>query len=192
MKIRKENLNCGNAECFYEGQVSKMEFWDLYDGKRKPINRSIKRGEQKRAGEFHIVVEVWTINSKSEILVTLRDPKKDCYPNKWENTGGSLLSGETSRQGAVRELFEETGILALESELILLGTRKEQSIFIDIFLLRHDIEIENITLQTGETIDAKWVTLGRLDEIIEDGSLAQPTGERLQFVREEFKKHYSS
>jgi len=169
-----------------------MEFWDLYDENRNPINRSFKRGEQKRSGEFHIVVEVWTINSKGEILVTLRDPKKDCYPNKWENTGGSLSSGETSKQGAVRELFEETGILALESELILLGTRKEQSTFIDIFLLRHDIEIENITLQAGETIDVKWVTLDRLDEMIEDGSLAQPTGERLHFFREEFEKHYDS
>ena len=169
-----------------------MEFWDLYDENRNPINRSFKRGEQKRAGEFHIVVEVWTINSNGDILVTLRDPEKELYPNKWENTGGSLLSGETSRQGAVRELFEETGILALENELILLGAKKEQSAFVDIYLLKHDIEIEEIILRKGETIDAKWVSLDRLDEMIEDGSLAQPTGDRLQFVKEEFERHYYS
>ena len=35
------------------------------------------------------------------------------------NTGGSVLAGETSRQGAVRELKEETGIGVSEEELIM-------------------------------------------------------------------------
>jgi len=39
----------------------------------------------------------------------LRHPNKKEYSNYWENTGGSVLSGETSKVGAIRELFEETG-----------------------------------------------------------------------------------
>jgi 8-oxo-dGTP pyrophosphatase MutT (NUDIX family) len=166
-----------------------MEKWDLYNENRQPLNRTLIRGEQKNPGEHHIVVEVWTVNSNRDILVTLRDPNKLEYPGKWENTGGSVLSGETSKQGAIRELFEETGISATENELSLLGTYKEHSAFVDIYLLRRDVEIEDLTMQEGETVDAKWVSFKELEDMINDLSLALPTAHRLRHVREEFDKH---
>ena len=166
-----------------------MEHWDLYDENRQPLNRTLIRGEQKQPNEYHTVVEVWTVNSNGEILVTLRDSNKIDYPDKWENTGGSVLTGETSRQGAIRELYEETGIVASEDELILLGTYQEKSAFVDIYLLRRDISIENIVLQKGETVDAKWITLDILDNMIKDLTLAQPTGIHLQYVRREFERY---
>ena len=82
-------------------------------------------------GEYHIVVEVWTVNNDGEILLTLRHPDKKEYPNFLENTGGSTVAGETSREGAVRELFEETGIVAAENELFYLGTNIGKAAFID-------------------------------------------------------------
>lgn len=39
----------------------------------------------------------------------------------WQSVTGSLEEGETHRQAAVREVFEETGITASEDELIELG-----------------------------------------------------------------------
>ncbi|HKP85508.1 MAG TPA: dihydroneopterin triphosphate diphosphatase [Blastocatellia bacterium] len=39
----------------------------------------------------------------------------------WQAVTGSLEEGETHRQAAVREVFEETGILRREDELIELG-----------------------------------------------------------------------
>ena len=166
-----------------------MEAWDLYDGNRQPLNRTIIRGEQLKQREFHVVVEVWTVNNQGQILLTLRDPSKPEYPDKWENTGGSVLSGETSRQGAVRELFEETGIVAGEAELILLGTIKETSVFYDIYLLKISTEICELTLQDGETVDAKWAGIEALDAMINDQTLALPIGRRLEYVREKFDKH---
>ena len=165
-----------------------IEQWDLYDENRNPLNRTIERGKQKQLGEYHTVVEVWTVNSNGEILVTLRDPRKQDYPGKWENTGGSALAGETSRQAAVRELCEETGIIASEDELILLGTYKEQSAFVDIYLLIRDLKIEEIVLQEGETVDVKWVTLEKLDSMAVDLTMALPTGIRLSHVREKFER----
>jgi len=166
-----------------------MEYWDLYDAERQALGRTIQRGKQKRAGEYHQVVSIWVINSKGEILLTLRDPNKVICPDKWENTGGSVLAGETSRQGAVRELREETGIVASEYELILLGTLQEESAFVDTYLLKRDLPIEHIVLQEGETVDAKWVTPQMLENMIADLSLAEPIGLRLYPIRDTFLSH---
>jgi len=166
-----------------------METWDLFDSTRQPLFRTHRRGEKIPPGEYHTVIEVWTVDSNKNVLVTLRDPNKEEYPNKWENTGGSALAGESSKQAAVRELHEETGIIAAEDELSLLGTYKEPSAFIDIYLLRRDISISQLTMQEGETVAAKWVTLQQLDTMIDDETLALPTGKRLASVRKAFQKH---
>ena len=93
-----------------------MELWDLFDENRRPLNRRQSRLAPKVHGEYHLVVVICVVNSKHEILLTLRHPDKEKYPNLWENTGGCIQAGETSRAGAVRELFEETGIRAAEED----------------------------------------------------------------------------
>jgi 8-oxo-dGTP pyrophosphatase MutT (NUDIX family) len=165
-----------------------LELWDLIDENREPLNRTHIRGEKMTLGEFHTVVCVWTANSKGEVLLTLRDPNKDEYPGKWENTAGSAIAGEGSRAGAVRELWEETGIRASESELIFLGTRKEKYQFADTYLVHRDLPIEELTLLEGETVDAQWVTIEKLDEMTAKGLMAKPVVERLKEFREEFEK----
>ena len=72
-------------------------------------------------GEFHVVVNVLSVDRQGNILITKRHPKKP-FGGKWEVTGGSVLAGETSLHGAVRELEEETGLHAAESELDYRGT----------------------------------------------------------------------
>ncbi|OGO92925.1 MAG: hypothetical protein A2Y17_06745 [Clostridiales bacterium GWF2_38_85] len=165
-----------------------MELWDLYDGNRQLLGRLQKRGEHIKRGDYHIVVDIWTVNSKQEILLTLRDPNKECFPNLWENSAGSILAGETSVQGAVRELFEETGIKAEENELNFLGELKEETAFIDTYIIRKDVEISELVMQESETVDAQWVTLGKLDEMINSGMIAEPVGTRLIPLRKAFEK----
>lgn len=163
-----------------------MEIWDLYDKNRRPLNRTHIRGEKMAPGEYHFVVETWTVNSKNQALVTFRDPRKESYPNKWENTGGCVLAGETVRQGAIRELREETGIIADESELIYLGSSMEVTAITDIFMLRRDLSISELTMQEGETVCAKWVSIEELDRLAQSEELALPTGKRLACVRDKF------
>jgi len=169
-----------------------MEKWDLFDEKRKPLNRTHTRGNEMVIGENHIVVDIWTVNSDKEILLTLRHPDKEIYPNFWENTGGSVLTGETSRSGAVRELFEETGINVNEDELVLLGTRKETTAFVDTYIVRKDISIPGLTMQEGETVDVKWVSIEKLDEMINNGDIASPVAERLEPLRKKFEDFLSN
>lgn len=163
-----------------------MEHWDLFDGARNPLGKTRLRGTPGTPGEYHIVVSIWTVNSHGNILLTLRDSAKESYPNCWENTGGSALAGETSRQAAVRELEEETGIVASEDELVLIGIEPTRDSFVDHYLLRRDVPLGEIRLQEGETADAKWVTLAELDAMIVDLSLAKPIGEQFNEIRERF------
>jgi 8-oxo-dGTP pyrophosphatase MutT (NUDIX family) len=132
------------------------------------------------AHTYHIVAEIWTVNTRGEILLTLRAPDKETYPDKWECTGGSILAGETALAGAVRELREETGIEAREHELMPLGTLRKPGAFYDAFLLRRDIEIQDLVLQPGETADAKWVTVPELHRMIKNKTIAEPIGKRFR------------
>ena len=165
-----------------------MELWDLYDRERRPLGRTHVRGVPCPPGEYHLVVTVWTVNSSGSILLTLRDPAKESYPNTWENTGGSALAGETSRGAAVRELLEETGIAAAEEELIPLGSQTTRDAHVDHYLLRRDIALKDLHLQPGETVDARWVTLEELNARISDLSLAKPIGEQFEGIRETFER----
>lgn len=165
-----------------------MEIWDLFDENRMPLHKTQRRQEPMKPGEYHIVVVVCVVNSRHEILLTLRHPEKEHYPDCWENTGGSMLAGETSRQGAARELCEETGIRVREEELVLLGTVKEESAFIDFYVVKKDVALSEIVLQDMETVDAKWVTFEELKEMGETGTLAAPVYKRIKQLEKELQE----
>ena len=86
-----------------------MEKWDLFDRERRPLGRTQERGQPLEPGCYHLVVAVCVVDGRGHMLLTLRDKAKPVYPNCWENTGGAVLAGETSLEGALRELREETG-----------------------------------------------------------------------------------
>ena len=62
---------------------------------------------------------VYTVTKDGKVLITQRSRNKT-NPLKWEVTGGSIIAGESSNEGASRELYEETGLLCKPEELIAL------------------------------------------------------------------------
>ena len=165
------------------------ERWDLLDRNRQPLGKTMFRGDPITAGAYHLCVEIWTVNSAGEILLTLRHPEKPDYPNLWECTSGSVLAGESSHAGAVREIWEETGILAREEELLKLDScLVKNMVFFDIYIIRRDLPLAQIRLQEGETVDAQWVSAAKLDEMIAQGLIVDIIAERLQKVRADFDR----
>ncbi len=163
------------------------ELWDLYDGDRHPLNMTHIRGTRLRRGTYHIAVGIWTVNDQNEILLTLRAPEKPDWPNLWENTAGSVLAGESSLQGAVRELREETGIHVSEKELYLLGTERGRNTIGDCYIVRKNVPLADIVFQKGETCAARWVTLTELDAMVAKGMVAPPVSSRLSRIRSRFE-----
>ena len=164
-----------------------MELWDLLDKNRKPLGMTHPRGRQypMPPNTYHTVVTVFTVDANNRILLTLRAPTKGMYPNYWEFTCGSGLAGEGSRASAHRELLEETGIDCPPEELILLGTLREPSAFMDCYLCAPDTAGEEIAvaLQEGETVDYKWVSFWEMEVMIHRGEIPPPCALRYGFSK---------
>ena len=133
-----------------------MEILDLYTADGKPSGLTVKRGERVPHGYYLMLVSVLTKNSAGQMLLTRRAKEKK-YAGRWEITGGCVQAGETARQGAVRELSEETGILVTEKELIPRGWAMRADYIHAFFEVHRDVPAEQIRLQPGETDSARWV-----------------------------------
>jgi 8-oxo-dGTP diphosphatase len=149
-----------------------MELWDLYDKYRNKTGRIHERGKPIQKGDYHVVVHVWIMNSKNEILVTKRHPKKT-YPGLWECPGGSVIKGESSLQGAIREVKEEIGIKLSEdnSKLEKSERRDYFSDFYDVWVFNQDFDVKDTIPQEGEVTEIKWVTKSELDHMFNNDNL---------------------
>lgn len=159
-----------------------MEYWDLLDKKGNPIGKTHLRGVPIPRGLYHRIVSVWTVDETNRLLVTLRAAEKESYPLYWENTAGSVLAGESSRDAAVRELREETGLMANAADLKLLHSHFGNTTLWDTYFLRGCFRDSRIVLQPGETVDARWCTTEELEEMIFRGEMAQPVVDRYRIV----------
>lgn len=161
-----------------------MELWDLLDEHRQPTGETHQRGLPVPKGRFHVIIGVWTIHDTlHRILVTKRDPSKKICPNQWENTGGSLVSGEKSCHGAARELREETGQPCTCSDLEPIGTIQIPSAFVDCYIYHTSAPADAIVLQEGETVDYRWVTIEELEGFIAEGTFSEPEIEQFNACR---------
>ena len=84
------------------------EWNDVYDENRNLTGKVHRRGTPWNKGEYGLVVCVWVYDGKGKLLLTRRAPEKS-FAGTWENSGGAVKAGETSRQAVARELREETG-----------------------------------------------------------------------------------
>lgn len=141
-----------------------IEIWDAYDEKENKLGYDLFRNEQVPNDVYHIVVEVYVFSSDGKVLITQRAANKN-YPLKWENTGGSILKGETPMQGAIRELNEETGLIVTETQLCLAYTEVKHPAIYKCFAAFVE-ENEQISLQKSETIDYKWLPYNDFLEFI--------------------------
>ena len=145
-----------------------MEYFDLYTIDRKPLGKLVQRGAPISRGEYHIVVQIMTVNSKGEVLLTQRVPEKTSG-GKWECSGGGAVSGESSEEAAVRELREETGIRITSRDIIRQWSMITDGMLRDFYITHTDASLEELKLQSTEVCAAKWVSFDRLVEMSRSG-----------------------
>ncbi len=157
-----------------------MEVWDLYNENKQLTGKTCIRGEQIPDDYYHLVVHVWIKNDKGEYLIAQRSEKKEKDPLMWECVGGSVLKGENSLQGAIRETKEEVGIDLNEADgkLVYSNTRKVMNgkKFNDImdawlFIYNGEVDLEKAT--TDEVKDIKWVKREEIFKLLESKDFVQ-------------------
>ncbi|MDE0563701.1 NUDIX hydrolase [Exiguobacterium sp. B2(2022)] len=153
------------------------ETWDLLDENRQPLGRTHFRGDELDPNTFHTVIEVFTFDPDGKLLLSKRHPDKK-YPLLWEGTGGSILTGETSRQGAVRELQEELGLIIDPEQLRFVTTIKRGTYFLDVYVYTSEqpIDVDQLSLQIDEVVD---VRLEEWDTVLDSVELVPTVKERL-------------
>lgn len=148
------------------------EFWNIYDRERRDTGKLHSRGKPLPPDEYHIVVNAWLRNRNGDYLISRRSPQKTDALH-WESTGGSILAGETSLQGAIREVKEELGIDIDPAcgRLICSGIRQYESCpdILDVWLFDCDAPIESVMLQQEETCDAKYASAQEIAEMYRAG-----------------------
>ena len=163
------------------------ELWDIYDeNKNKTGRTAIRDVTILQKGEYHIVVTGIILNSKNEILISKRATNKK-FGGMWECNGGSILAGETSKEGILRELKEELGVIFKPEEAIFLKEVKRERVtqnFKDLWLFKKDINIEDLTFLDGEATAAKWVSIDEFIKMFNNNEIV-PT---VDFGREEYEE----
>lgn len=147
-----------------------MELWDVYDNCFNKLEGTHVRGEELPEGKHHLVVHIYPVNRKGEILIQKRQDTLSWKPGLWAATGGSAVTGEDAWTACRRELEEELGIVAntQNSENCLMVKRHDN--FCTVWVVRTDISIEELKLQTTEVAEAKWVTPMEIREMVEEGT----------------------
>jgi len=142
-----------------------VEFNDVYDENRQRTGKLHRRGTRWNDGEYGLIVCVWVYDGRGNLLLTRRAPGKS-FAGTWENSGGAAKAGENSLQAIRRELFEETGIAAEESEFELLCSDRDSHMFYDFYCLRKDVPLRSIKLLPGETDAVQWASFAQVRELI--------------------------
>lgn len=134
-----------------------MEKWDLYDKNRIKSDITIARGDSFPNDLYRIIIHVAIINSQGKMLIQQRQPFKHGWPDMWDvSVGGHVISGETSDQGAQRELKEELGINVDFTDIRPSFTVNFDTGFDDYYILRKDIRLSELTLQESEVQAVKY------------------------------------
>jgi len=162
-----------------------VEYWDLFDENRNLTGKIHQRGTPISDGFYHIVIHSWIVNSQNQIVLTKRHPNKP-FPNLWECSGGSILAGEESLEGAIREVKEEIGIELNKDEgkLLFSHCRKPHHDFYDVWLFKYEIDLSKVILQEGEVTEIKLVSPDELIKMSELGQLVPTLSYMVELIKE--------
>ncbi len=142
-----------------------MELWDLYDRDRKPLGKTHERGKPLADGEYHLSVHVAIFTPDGRMLVQRRSPDKKHWGGLWDmSAAGSVVAGESSTEGASRELYEELGLVYDFSEMRPQFTINYRVGFGDVYVIEREVDLSEIRFGTDEVAEVGFMTY---DEIIE-------------------------
>ena len=143
---------------------------------KKHILKSVAHKE----GICHGISAVALIDKNGRLLIQKRSSNKKDEPNKWDlSAAGHIDINETPEQAAIRELYEETGIKIEIEELKLIDTYLNKvnlgKIYINhftyLFIVKKDVNINDIKIQESEISNAMFVDKKKYDELFNNNEM---------------------
>ncbi|MCI9553322.1 MAG: NUDIX domain-containing protein, partial [Acutalibacter sp.] len=141
-----------------------------------------RRGEPLPPGGFHLVVHVWLRDSGGRYLLSQRAADRPTFPLMWETTGGSVLAGEDSLAGALREAWEELGVrLNPEKGRVVFSQVRDWvdgvrfGDIVDVWQFEYSGEA-HLEEAGGEVKQAQWLSLEEAQALYRSGQMVGTLG----------------
>lgn len=166
------------SRCFVDGEEA--ELFDVYGEDGKPAGYVASREYVHKRGLWHVTAHVWITRRDADngpmLLLQLRAADKRLYPSCWDiSAAGHIPTGETVREGAVRELYEELGIDVPPEQPELVGVVRNfydddegdgyhDREYSHVFLLRLDVRPEELVLDPDEVEKTVWM---KYDDVLD-------------------------
>ena len=159
-----------------------MELLDICDENGSPTGQIVDRETAHRDGILHRTAHVWVIREqagRTQILLQKRSTEKDSFPGMFDtSSAGHIPAGEEPLSSALRELSEELGIIAKESDLKYAGmfTIRFEKVFHGkifreneitwVYVYDRPVKIAELKLQESEVDEVRWFDLKEVEEEI--------------------------
>ena len=163
-----------------------IEYLDVVDENGIPTGETVERSVAHREGFPHRTSHLWLVRRREgriQVLLQKRAMTKS-FPGCYDiSSAGHIPAGQDFYPSAIRELQEELGLTAEESELILCGDMK--IVWDDVFfgipyhdrqytrvlLLWADVEESQMTLQKEEVDAVLWIDLQECMDRVAAGTI---------------------
>ena len=142
---------------------------------------------------LHNEVSVLIINDKKQLLLQKRSVNKKNNPNKWGLISGHVDGDETLIEAALRETWEEIGLLLNESDLHSFCERelKQEDVnshFRYFFYVNSNKDIKDFVIQKEEVLEIRWFDIEKVIDMINSGDTTITFDKRRLYVFEKLKE----
>ncbi len=146
-----------------------------------PTGESVSRDCAHAMGIPHTSTHICFINRKGEILLQKRADTKEAYPGQWGlSAAGHIQFGETAKEAAVRECYEEIGIKISQNDLpegqfFYQKYDNNEDKFHDkewvtLFTVYKNFSAEKCILQKEEVSSVQWISPTKFSLLVEKQS----------------------
>lgn len=154
-----------------------MEYFDVLNEYGEFTGKVETREKCHSNGLWHRAVYGFIFNKNGDVLLQKRSKNKKLWPDLWDVTaGGHVLTNEFGMQALIREVKEELGLNISEEEITYLvgstSINEKGNIinkhFNECYLIKKDVDIENIKLQEEEVSEVRWFSKEEILERIDN------------------------
>jgi isopentenyldiphosphate isomerase len=155
------------------------EYIDIVTNTGKTTGKVALKSEAHKNGWFHNTIHLWLYTAEGEILLQQRSRKKIIYPLLWDvSAAGHINTGESFEDAAIRETYEELGVLLRIKDLKKIGVNKhcttyangaiKDNEFHHVFLSKLKVDIKKLEPQEEEVEALKLVTFDEFESLIKN------------------------